>query len=322
MDWRLWEALFAALWVTGSSLVIIPAMSVFSAVWSVRRKTSVMLGPLQRMNRLPYRDLPAIRRLKTNMDIAGIRAPVEAVLGSMLFIAVFAWAGADASIVAMKLWFALDADRSLHLNTWVLNTVIAVLLGSIPYFYVYFRLQRMRHRMAMDMMKLVQNVIGHYNANYTVAELISRSSATMPEHVRGEWSRLELNSYMGEPLEEALYEFARRTDNEWAEDLADILLIKHKYGNDVIEALHKLVVDMQTARKNEERRLAMVSVYRIGTCVMIGFAFLIVFFNVYADGTNYRHYFVNPTGQAIILFSAAVLFASLILVVKTGRRSF
>lgn len=318
----MWEALFAALWISGSGMLVVGGMTKLWAVWSNHRRTSVMLGPIRRTHRLPYRELPFIRRVIEDMEIARIRAPVEALAGMMLFIGVFAWVGADASIGAMKLRFALDADKLLTVNTWVLNTVIAVLLGSLPYFYVIFRLQHMRHRIAMDMIKLVQNAVGHYSANRTVQELISRSSATMPEHVREEWKRLEVSSHMGESLEEALYDFARRTDNEWAEDLADILLIKHKYGNDVIEALHKLVVDMQTARKNEERRLAMVSVYRIGTCVMIGFAFFIVFFNVYADGANYRHYFVHPQGQWIMLFSGAVLFISLLLVVRTGRRSF
>jgi Flp pilus assembly protein TadB len=318
----LWEALYFALWAAGSAMVCMALLRAAAGMWSNRKQLQLMLGPVRPMKRFSYRDLPVIQRLADAMEIAGIRAPVEAVVGSMLFIGVFAWVAADLAVNTMKLRFALDVDKTLTVNTWVLNTMIAVLLGSLPYFYVLFRLQHVRHRMAMDMIKLVQNVIGHYNVNLTVQELISRSASTVPEQLREEWKRLELNSHMGTSLEEALYDFARRTDNAWAEDLADILLLKHTYGNDVIEALHKLVLDMQAAKKHEERRLSMVAVYRIGTCVMIAFAFLIVLFNVYADGANYRHYFVHPTGQWILLISGIVLFVSLIMVVKSGRRQF
>jgi predicted nucleic acid-binding protein len=317
-----WEALFTAVWAAGSGLVIMTWLAWTARGWADRRRRKLLLGPVERERRVPLREMAAVRRLADDMEIAGVRAPVEAVIALMLGVGVMAWFAADASVIGMQQRFALDADRLIGVNTRLLNVASSGLLGSLPYFYIKFRLQRKRHRIALDMIKLVQNMIGHYSPNRTVQELISRSSATMPEYVREEWKRLEVSAHMRASLEEALYEFARRADNEWAEDAADILLIKHKYGNDVTDALHKLVVDMQTARKNEERRLAMVTVYRIGTVVMVGFAFFIVFFNVYADGANYRHYFVNPTGQGLMVFSAVVLFASLLLVVRSGRRMF
>ena len=281
-----------------------------------------MLGPPDGAKPSPFRELAVVRRLAEDMDIAGVRWPVEAMLGAMLFAGTAGWFAVDAAVAEMQRVYALDADRLAGADTRLLNAVSALLIGSLPYFWVQFRLQAKRHRIAHDMIKLVQNVISHYAEHRTVHELISRAAATMPEHVRDEWKRLELRAHLGVPLEEALYEFARRADNAWAEDVADILLIKHKYGNDVLEALHKLVTDMQRARKNEERRLATIAAYRIGTVIMIVFAFGIVFFNVYADGANYRHYFLVPAGRGLLLFSAVVLFASLVMVVRSGRRTF
>jgi len=319
---RLMEASLYAIWAAGSALAAIPGLSRLLAVWDERRRRASLLEAVRERRRLNVRELVFVRKLADDMEIAEIRLPVELVVGSMLFFAVFGWFAADGAIEWMRQHFAMDADRMSDTRTESLQSAAAVLLGSIPYFYVKFRLQRKRHRIALDMIKLVQNLIGHYGANRTVQELISRASSSMPDHVRSEWIRLELGSHMGGSLEEALFEFARRVDNDWAEDVADILMIKHKYGNDVLDALHKLVVDMQTARKNEEKRLAMVTVYRIGTGVMVAFAFAIVLFNVYADGANYRHYFVNPTGRWIMLVSAAVLFGSMIMVVRSGRRTF
>lgn len=316
------KAAMTALWTAGSGLIALAWLSAFSVWWKERSRRRVMLGPAEGVKMQPFRELAVVRKIAEEMEIAGIRWPVEAMLAAMLFAGTGGWFAVDAAVAEMQRVYALDADRLAGVDTWLLNTASALLLGSLPYFYVLFRLQSKRHRIAHDMIKLVQNVISHYAEQRTVQELISRSAATMPEHVRDEWKRLELRAHLGAPLEEALYEFARRADNGWAEDVADILLIKHRYGNDVLEALHKLVVDMQRARKNEERRLATIAAYRIGTVIMIAFAFGIVFFNVYADGANYRHYFISPTGQNLLIVSAVVLFASLVMVVRSGRRTF
>lgn len=322
MRWA--EASFAALWAMGSGIVLTTWLIWLSDRWKARRRRFVLFGPAETIGRraAAIRELPPLRRLAEEMEIAGIRMPVEAVVGAMLFIGVAAWLLSQASVIGLQQRYALDADRLTAANPWLVHTAVACLLGSIPYFYVKFRLQRKRHRIALDMIKLVQNVIGHYQNGRTVQDIITRATPTMPAHVQDEWRRLELGAHMNASLEEALYAFAARADNGWAEDLADVLLIKHKYGNDVIDALHKLVVDMQIARRDEERRLAMVTVYRIGTSVMVAFAFFIIFFNVYADGTNYRHYFLEPTGKLLLLVSAVVLFGSMVLVVRSGRKSF
>ncbi|WP_199624416.1 type II secretion system F family protein [Paenibacillus alkalitolerans] len=316
-------AVFYALWVAGAGLIIVTWLAWCSHRLKERRRRRIVLGPSRtEAAGVSLKEIPVVRKLADDMEIAEIKAPVEAVAGAMLFIGVIGWFAVNGMVSGLRERFALDADKMIPTNTWLLNGFIAILIGSLPYFYVKFRLQRKRHRIALDMIKLVQNMIAHYSVGRTVQDIIARSSPTMPDHVRSEWKLLELQSHMRYSLEDALYEFARRVDNVWAEDLADILLIKHKYGNDVIDSLHKLVIDMQTARKNEEKRLAMVTVYRIGTVVMIAFAFFIVFFNIYADGMNYRHYFVNPMGKLALMISSAVMFVSMVMVVRSGRKTF
>jgi Flp pilus assembly protein TadB len=323
MNGRWIEAVLYALWAAGAGLVVITWLAWCSHRLKERRRRRIVLGPPPKESKgSALKDIPFVRRLAEDMEIAEMKVPVEAVAGLMLFIGVTGWFAMNGIVSGLRERFALDADKMIPTNTWLLSGFVALLLGSLPYFYVKFRLQRKRHRIALDMIKLAQNIIGHYSVGRTVQDIIARSSPTMPDHVRTEWRLLELQSHLQYSLEDALYEFARRTDNVWAEDLADILLIKHKYGNDVIDSLHKLVIDMQTARKNEEKRLAMVTVYRIGTTVMIAFAFFIVFFNIYADGTNYRHYFVNPTGKLALMISSVVMFVSMIMVVRSGRKTF
>jgi hypothetical protein len=320
------QAMLFAVWVTGAGLVLLTWLAQLSKRLKDRFRRRVLVGPGDRRRVAgtisAFKDLPFVRRLADEMEIAEIKAPVEAAAGTMLFIGAASWFAVDWMIGGLRESFALDADKMFPANTYLLNACVALLLGSLPYFYVKFRLQRKRHRIALDMIKLVQNIVGHYSVGRTVQDIIARSAPTMPEYVSSEWRLLELQSHLQYSLEDALYEFSRRVDNSWAEDLADILLIKHKYGNDVIDSLHKLVIDMQTARKNEERRLAMVTVYRIGTVVMIAFAFFIVFFNIYADGANYRHYFVNPAGKLMLTISSAVLFVSMVMVVRSGRKTF
>lgn len=316
-------AILYSLWTAGTGLVLITWLSwALRAIQNKRRQRLLFGGARKEKKAADLKNIPFVKVLSDDMEIAEIKAPVEAVIALMLAIGVTGWFVVNAAVSGMRERFALDADKMIPSNTWLLSGFIALLLGSLPYFYVKFRLQRKRHRIALDMIKLVQNLIGHYSVGRTVQDMIARSTTTMPDHVRSEWRHLELQAHLSTSLEDALYEFARRADNVWAEDLADILLIKHKYGNDVIDALHKLVVDMQTARKNEEKRLAMVTVYRIGTVFMILFSFFVVFFNIYADGTNYRHYFVNPAGKIAIMLSSAIMFASLIMVVRSGRKTF
>ncbi|MCI3922642.1 type II secretion system F family protein [Paenibacillus sp. TRM 82003] len=320
-----WEAaLFTALWAAGVGLVLTTWLLRLSEWWRDRRRRVALFGSGEALRRraAAIRELPPLRRLAEEMEIAGVRLPVEALVGAALFVGVAAWFLSQASVVGLQQRYALDADRLTAANPWLVHTAVAGLLGSVPVFYVKFRLQRKRHRIALDMIKLVQNVIGHYQTGRTVQDMITRAAATMPAYVRDEWKRLEVDAHMNASLEESLYTFAERADNAWAQDLADILLIKHKYGNDVVDALHKLVVDMQIARRDEERRLAMVTVYRIGTSVMAAFAFFIIFFNVYADGANYRHYFLSSTGKLLLLASAVVMFVSMALVVRSGRRTF
>lgn len=262
-----------------------------------------------------------LRHLADELEVAELRVGMELVLAYMLILALAGFFGADAAVQIMQQRFAVGQDRIAVTHVWALNGVIAFLLGSIPYFYVRFRVQRKRHRIAYRMIMLVQNVIGHYRPNLTLAEMIVKSSPTMPDEVRSEWRRLELALHM-QPVDEALYDFARRIQNEWADDLADLLLIGAHYGTDLTESLHHLVGKMQTAKRHEENRLAMITVYRIGTCFMVGFSFFVVGFNVYADGANYRHYFVDPTGKMLLMLSFFVMFVSMLLVIRSGRRAF
>jgi Flp pilus assembly protein TadB len=266
-------------------------------------------------------EMPLVKLLAEELEIAELKVKVEFILAIMLLLCFASYFGSVGTVYLLQQKFATGIDRTAQNNAWFISIFIAVLGGSLPYFFIRFRVQSKRHRIANRMIMLVQNLIGFYRPNSTIAEMIVKSSSTMPDEVRSEWKRLELALHM-QPFEEALYDFARRIDNPWAEDLADVLLIGAHYGTDIAPELQKLVQDMQTSKRNEEKRMAMVTVYRIGTLILIAFAIIIVGFNIYADGSNYRHYFLEPFGNFLIISSVFIMFASMLLVLHSGKKQF
>jgi Flp pilus assembly protein TadB len=317
------KGLLFACWILGSLMVILLLFRTANRRLTkhLRLRSLNMTARYGSKASFSFADSKAMRHFADELEVAELGVGLELVLAIMLMLALVGFFGADAAVQLLQQRFAVGQDQGVDMHLWALSGVIAFLLGSLPYFYVRFRVQRKRHRIALRMIMLVQNLIGHYRPNLTLAEMIVKSSPTMPVEVRSEWRRLELALHM-QSMDEALYDFARRIQNEWADDVADLLLIGAHYGTDLTESLHHLVGKMQAAKRHEESRLAMVTVYRLGTCFMVGFAFFVVGFNIYADGANYSHYFVDPTGKMLLMLSFAVMFVSMLLVIRSGSKAF
>ncbi|WP_281889654.1 type II secretion system F family protein [Paenibacillus sp. YYML68] len=323
-DGQLWlsliRALLLAMWIAGTLGVILVLTRHISSSWTYRSRHPALYrlqaGTEARRGLLSK----VLRHLQDELDLAELKVSPELALVGMVLTALVGFFGSDAALQMMSATVP-EAYRTGSTHVWALSVLLAGIGGSLPYFAIRFRVQRKRHRIALRMIVLVQNVIGHYRPSLTLAEIIAGSSQAMPYEVRAEWRRLELALHM-KSIEEALHEFARRVDNEWAHDLVDLLLIGAHYGADMTESLHHLVSKMQTSKRHEDKRLAMITVYRIGTSFMVGFALFVIGFNVYADPTNYKHYFAEPGGIAVLAASFAVMFVSMVLVVRTGRKSF
>lgn len=306
-------------WAAGSFLLI---AAVLKAVRSaLLRRSRLRSFGFSRGTLATVTRLKPVKHLADEMEVAEMNIGVEIILAFMLLLGLTGLFGSDAVIGLLQQRYAVQGVNGPGYHVWTLSGAVAVLIGSLPYFYVRFRVQRKRHRIALRMIMLVQNLIGHYRPSLTLADIIVKSSRTMPDEVKSEWRRLELALHM-KPVDEALYEFAGRVQSEWADDLADLLLIGAHYGTDMTESLHHLVSRMQTAKRHEENRLAMITVYRLGTSFMIGFAFFVVGFNIYADAANYSHYFLDSGGKWLLILSFAVMFISMLLVVRSGRKAF
>jgi Flp pilus assembly protein TadB len=203
----------------------------------------------------------------------------------------------------------------------MISLVFGLFSGGIPYFAVQFRVQQYRHKIAKNMITAIQNLIGHYRHSMTLMDLVKVSSSTMPVAIRGEWRRLELALTI-RSHKEALAEFERRVDNRWVDDLVELLDLFASYGTNIHEGLRKLAVKMQTSKKNEETRIAVVTSFRIGTVFMAGFAVFAIIFNIYADGSNYGAYFISPFGRLLVAGSFIVIGFFLVFVARIGKRSF
>jgi H+/Cl- antiporter ClcA len=260
-----------------------------------------------------------LNKFKEIVAIAGIAVSPSFIICLSLLGFSTAFFSTEGMIHWLQIHFAVGMDPHTFPNLFVIDAVCALLTGSLPFFYVFFKLQRKRQQLALCMISAVQNFIGIYNDKLILAELISKASRTMPQEIKGEWEFLEM-AIRSRSMKESLYTFARRINNVWAEDWADIMLVKGEFGNDIINSLHKLVREMQTSKSNEEKRQAVISIYRMGTIFMVFAAFLIIGFNIYADGNNYKYYFVEAKGKTIVVTSLFILFGSLIAVVLSGRK--
>lgn len=315
------KGLFLSFWIIGSAIIVIYVMRFAMKLMAGKLRFNSLGGSKKKRIEFSLKDIKFIRGLSDEMDIAEMKMSIETLLGISLSLGVITYFGCNSTVYILQQSFATGEDLQISINFWFLSLVVALLMASLPYFYVRFRVQHKRHRIALRMIMLIQNLIGHYQSRLTVAEIIKKSMATTPIEISSEWKRLELSLHM-HSVKDALFEFARRVGNSWADDLVETLLIGTEFGTDISVSLKKLVVDMQIAKKNEETRIAMISVYRIGTVLMVFFAFLVVILNIYADGSNFHHYFVEPGGKKIMTISVIVLFLSLVSVVRSGRKQF
>ncbi|MEK8132231.1 hypothetical protein WMW72_30465 [Paenibacillus filicis] len=312
------------IWIIGSLGVFLPLARALAAAWTYRRRHPALYryaGRGQEQRGLSRLAAKPLKHLREELDLAELNMGAEFLLMAMLTLMLVGFFGSDALLQAMSRQVALGSGPIQGVHIWSLSGMIGLLAGAVPYFLIRFRVMRKRQRIAMRMIMLVQNLIGHYRARLTLADMIVSSADTMPDEVRAEWRRLELGLHM-KSIDQAFYEFARRVDNEWAHDLTDLLLIGAQYGTDMTESLHHLVNKMQASKRHEENRLAMITVYRLGTTFMVGFAFFVIGFNVYADPVNYSRYFVEQGGKLLLLFAIAVMFVSMVLVIRTGRKAY
>lgn len=306
------------LYILGSTIIIVLVLQMISKVYLGRNRWKSLDGADKRTNQFSLRNIPALNRFAEIINFSETKLKMEYVLVLMLAMAVISFSLFESALFLLQQRLAAEIALT---NVWPVSLIFNLLTGSLPFFYISFLVQRKRHRIALKMIMLVQNLIGNYQTRITIAEVINRSAATMPEDVQSEWSRLALSLHI-KPLDQALYEFAKRIDNRWADDLVDILLIGASIGVDITESLQKLVQKMQRAKSNEEKRLAMITVFRLGTVVMVFFIFFFVGLNIWLDNANFNAYFGTAAGRLMLLVSALVMFASMILVIRTGKKVF
>ncbi|MEX2461004.1 MAG: hypothetical protein WD469_06830 [Paenibacillaceae bacterium] len=314
-----YKGLSLGFWILGTVFITVSLVRAFNRKFVSMQRIRILQRNHGMIRSFSLYQFNWLQKFKETVAIAGIPLSPTSLFSLSMIGVCTAFFSAEGIVRWLQMHFAVGIDMNMHPNLLVFNSVFALLIGSLPFFYVFFKLQRKRQQLALCMIPAVQNFIGIYNDKHTLADLITKASRTMPVEIKGEWDFLEL-AIRSRSMKEALYTFARRIDNAWAEDWADIMLVKGEFGNEIIHSLHKLVREMQTAKSNEEKRQAVISIYRIGTTLMVFAAIFIIGFNIYADGNNYKYYFLETKGKAIMTTSFLILFGSLITVVLSGRK--
>ncbi|PRX65192.1 hypothetical protein B0G52_118145 [Cohnella sp. SGD-V74] len=316
------KGIFHSLWIVGSAMLILQINQTIGNRFKGKNRWRTFEGNSPRISTsFSLKESPILKKFVKEIDFAEIKFQPGFIFALMVIMTISAFWGIEGAIYLLKVQFATGSDRLSDSGVWIISLCTSILFGSIPYFYVHFKVQRKRHRISVRMIALVQNIIGNYNHRLTMLEVIRQSEETMPEDVRGEWSRLSLSLSI-KKIDEALYEFADRIGNKWAEDLADMLLIASEHGSDITDSLKRLVQRMQTEKTNEDSRLAMITVFRIGTTILVISNFIVIFVNIWLDGANYHAYFIDPTGKLLIVLSIIVMFVSMILVIRSGKKQF
>lgn len=316
---EIYKGLSIAFWLLGTMIITLSLVQAFNRKFVMLQRIRVLQRNHGIIHSFSLYQLAWMKKFKETIVLAGVPLSPSMLFSLSLIGFCTAFFSAEGIVRWLQVRFAVGIDVNSHPHLLIFNLVFALLMASLPFFYVFFKLQRKRQQLALCMISAVQNFIGIYNDKITLAELITKASRTMPPEIKDEWDFLEL-AIRSRSMKEALYTFARRIDNAWAEDWADIMLVKGEFGNEIIQSLHKLVREMQTAKSNEEKRQAVISIYRIGTTLMVFAAVFIIGFNIYADGNNYKYYFLETKGKALITMSFLILFGSLVMVVLSGRK--
>ncbi|MGI2295538.1 type II secretion system F family protein [Paenibacillus sp. GXUN7292] len=317
----LMKGVFLTFFICGMSILLFSLIRWLYKITQTSSRWKKLYKKKDQEDTFNFDDLPIVKDFANLLEFAEVKIKPAVMLFIVLLLGLGSYWSFGAGIEILKQSVAITSVVNDRSGIVLINIAMSLLMASLPYFYVVFQAQRKRHRIALRMIVLVQNLIGNYNPHLTISEVISRSANTMPDEVKSEWHRLDLSLHM-KPIDEALHDFSNRLRNRWAEQLVDTLLIGAQYGADITDSLHQMVKRMQTSKRNEEKRIAMVTVYRIGTLIMVFFNIGFIAMNIYADSSNYEVYFVSPTGKALVVLSIIVLFVSLILVVRSGRRQF
>jgi hypothetical protein len=315
----LYKGLSFGFWLIGTCFITLHLVKALNRKFVSIQRLRILRRNHSMIHTFSIYQLAWLYKFKEIVAISGIAVSPNIIFCLSLLGFSIAFFSTEGMIHWLQIHFAVGMDPNTVPNLFVIDAVCALLAGSLPFFYVFFKLQRKRQQLALCMISAVQNFIGIYNDKLMLAELITKASRTMPQEIKGEWEFLEM-AIRSRSMKESLYTFARRINNVWAEDWADIMLVKGEFGNDIINSLHKLVREMQTSKSNEEKRQAVISIYRMGTTFMVFAAFFIIGFNIYADGNNYKYYFVEAKGKSIVVTSLFILFGSLIAVVLSGRK--
>jgi len=315
----IFKGLLLSLYLLGSCFIVLQTVRLVNSKFTTLQRLRNLRRSYGTETVFSIYQFKLMHKFKGIVAVSGISLSPSTVIGLSAFSFIIAFFSSGAIVHALQIQFAVGVDRTMRLNPFGLNLVFALLVGSTPFFYVFFKLQRKRQQLALCLIAAVQNFIGVYNHKHSLADLITKASRTMPREMKGEWDHLEV-AIRTRTMKEALYGFAERIDNEWADDWADILLVKGEYGNDITKSMHKLVREMQTAKSNEQKRQTVISIYRIGTSLMVAAAFLMIGLNIYLDGNNYKYYFINAKGRSIMIASLLILFASLVAVILSGRK--
>jgi Flp pilus assembly protein TadB len=307
-----WVVVFAV----GTACAVIPFVRHWTHILRLRALHRAFVPIAQRTPfRWAFVERFRWRSLEDALSMIGSRWAVEAVVAAAACIGIGTAWSVQRGLNALIGQYAAGSTMAVAMACGIAAT-------CAPFVVVAMRVQRVRHAYARACIPIVSALIGQYRMDMTVMDLISLSADAMPPIVQSEWRRLEMRAMLYGSLEDALFAFAHRMRSNWAENIADVLVLRHQYGHDIAPALHKLMADMQRARKYEEKRLATMTMYRLGTLGMIGFAVFTVVFNIAVHPAHITRYFADPFGVMLMIGTIIVMGASLIFVLRSGNRAF
>jgi Flp pilus assembly protein TadB len=209
----------------------------------------------------------------------------------------------------------------------LMGPLFGLISGSFPFMFLLFKIYLRQKGMAALMIPTFQVFLGVYSSTPNVRICLQKSATLMPSFMRYEFQWLTNAIHTGIPFDEALYEYAARVGNEFAEDFADLLIIADERGEDIQKSLMNLINRTQNEKFNTEMEQTELIDIRYGTLVIIGLTLFLIFYNIhlgenpfYSENRILTFYTKTSTGQTVVSLVAIVQFIAFIGSIWVARR--
>jgi len=253
---------------------------------------------------LAQRLVPRQSALRDRLERSGCEVSVGTYLVVCLALALVSFAGA---------WLGLRLRPALA-------GCLAVVLGlGVPNLCVSILIRRHRARFLTLFPEAVDLIVRGLKAGLPVMESIAAVAREMAQPIAGEFRRITDGVRFGRPLEDALWETARRLDMREFDFFVISLSVQRETGGNLAETLGNLS-DIVRRRRQIVLKIRALSSEARASAYILGLLPFVMFGLVYAVNREYAMTLLtDPRGIAMLCVALAGIALAIVVIVKLIR---